>query len=69
MQQVFVVLALVRESSVIDKYIVEPPAPLGFVRTRMGGPSLVGGKLEYVGGFKHGFLWHIKNDITRDCRC
>jgi hypothetical protein len=30
-QQIFVVLGLVRESSVINKHIVEPPAMLGFV--------------------------------------
>ena len=35
-QQIFVVLGLVRESSVIDKHIVEPPATLGFVRNPNG---------------------------------
>jgi hypothetical protein len=36
-EQVFVVLRLVRESSVIDKYIIEPSAMLGFVRNPNGG--------------------------------
>ena len=35
-QQVFIVLGLVRESSVIDKDIVKPPATLGFVRNPNG---------------------------------
>jgi hypothetical protein len=35
-QQVFVVPGLVRESSVINKHIVEPQAMLGFVRNLNG---------------------------------
>jgi hypothetical protein len=35
-QQIIVVLGLVRKSSVIDKHIVEPPAMLGFVRNLNG---------------------------------
>jgi hypothetical protein len=35
-QQIFVVLGLVRESSVINKHIVELPATLGFVRNPNG---------------------------------
>mgnify|MGYP006140010367 CR=1 FL=1 len=35
-QQVFVVLRLIRESSVIDKDIVKLPATLGFVRNPNG---------------------------------
>jgi hypothetical protein len=35
-EQVFVVLGLIRESSVVDEHIVKPPARLGFVRNTNG---------------------------------
>jgi hypothetical protein len=65
-QKIFVVLGLVRESSVINKHIVEPPAMLEFVRNPNGRAIPAGSKLnvvpngEYVDGFKHGFLGHMK---------
>jgi hypothetical protein len=35
-QKIFVVLGLIKESSVINKNIVEPPATLGFVHNPNG---------------------------------